>query len=98
LVQLANIDRIEAYRTLEKYVQVSTDQLRDWATLAWQECRLLLESKLLTKARCSFQPDWRKRPEASLFYNFLIVNGRPYSSFEQKILTDKPVFSLKIER
>jgi hypothetical protein len=99
LVQLANIDRIEAYRTLEKYVQVSTDQLRDWATLAWQECRLLLESKLLDKSQVLISTGLGgKGLKLRYFTIFLTVNGRPYSSFEQKILTDEARFFIKKSR
>ena len=47
LVQLASIDDVEAYRTIEKYVSKPDTGLRDWAVLAFQESRMLLESKLL---------------------------------------------------
>lgn len=47
LVKLASIDSVEAFRTIERYLKEPNHSLRDWAKLAFQESKLLLESKLL---------------------------------------------------
>ncbi len=47
LVKLASIDSVEAFRTIERYLKEPNQSLRDWAKLAFQESKLLLESKLL---------------------------------------------------
>lgn len=47
LVSLASIDKPEAYRIIERFVQKASSNLKDWAILSLQESRLLLESKLL---------------------------------------------------
>lgn len=47
LVKLASLQDVEAYRTIEKYLENPENDLREWATLAFQESRMLLESKLL---------------------------------------------------
>ncbi len=47
LVSLASIDKPEAYRIIERYVQKAPQELKDWSILSLQESRLLLESKLL---------------------------------------------------
>ncbi len=47
LVQLASVEEVEAYRTLEKFLKETDESMRDWAVLALQENRILLESKLL---------------------------------------------------
>ena len=47
LVSLASIDKPEAYRAIERFVQVAPAELKDWAILALQESRMLLESRLL---------------------------------------------------
>jgi len=47
LVSLASIDKAEAYRTIERYVQYAPVEMKDWAILALQESKMLLESKLL---------------------------------------------------
>ena len=47
LVKLASINSVEAFRTIERYLKEPNHSLRDWAKLAFQESKLLLESKLL---------------------------------------------------
>ena len=47
LVSLASIDKPEAYRIIERFIQKADAELKDWAILSLQESRLLLESKLL---------------------------------------------------
>jgi len=47
LARLAFSDEIEAYRILQNYVHLADEDLHDWAILALQECRVLIESKLL---------------------------------------------------
>jgi hypothetical protein len=99
LVQLANIDSIEAYRTLEKYTNGSPEQLKDWATLALQECRLLLESKLLDKSQVLISTGLGgKGLKLRYFTVLLTADGRSYSSFQQKIVTEEVRFSIKKAR
>lgn len=96
LVQLANIDSIEAYRTLEKYIQGSPDQLRDWATLALQECRLLIESKLLDKSQVLISTGLGGKGLKLRYFAVLLNNqGCSYSTFEQRIISEEVRFSVK---
>jgi hypothetical protein len=44
---LASLEEVSAYRTIEKYLKEGHLELRNWAILALQESRMLLESKLL---------------------------------------------------
>jgi hypothetical protein len=45
--KLASLEDVSAYRTIEKYLKEGHQELRNWAILALQESRMLLESKLL---------------------------------------------------
>ena len=44
---LASLEEVLAYRTIERYLKERHQELRNWAILALQESRMLLESKLL---------------------------------------------------
>jgi len=44
---LASLEEVLAYRTIERYLKEGHQELRNWAILALQESRMLLESKLL---------------------------------------------------
>ncbi|MHC1704898.1 MAG: hypothetical protein AB9846_13395 [Tenuifilaceae bacterium] len=47
LVSFASIDKPEAFRVIERFVQNTSQELKDWSVLALQESKLLLESRLL---------------------------------------------------
>ena len=70
MVQLASLGSIEAYRTLEKYSTNRKDQLKDWAILAMQESRLLLESKLLDESQILISTGLGGKDETQVFYCF----------------------------
>lgn len=46
-VELASVDKVEAFKAIEAYVKSNNNDLNDWAKLALQENRMLLESKFL---------------------------------------------------
>lgn len=47
LVELSILEKPEAYRSIEKFVKEGDQQLRPWAVLALQHCRISLETSLL---------------------------------------------------
>jgi len=47
LVNLASIEKPEAYRIIQRYVPQAPENLKEWASMALQESRMLLESRLL---------------------------------------------------
>ncbi len=46
LAVLAHRGTLEAYKTIEKFLETSEQALKDWGILALQECRMFLESSL----------------------------------------------------
>jgi len=46
LAILAQQGTLEAYRTIEKFLESEEQELKDWGVLAQEECRILLESSL----------------------------------------------------
>lgn len=47
LARLATIERVECYRAIESYLDEAEEPLKDWALLALNESRILLEGELL---------------------------------------------------
>jgi len=47
LSNLATINKAEAFRIIQKFLQNAPDNLKDWSVMALQESRMLLESELL---------------------------------------------------
>lgn len=95
-VKLANTSSIEVYRTLEKYLHIADDYLKDWATLALKECRLLLESNLLDKSQVLISTGLGGKGLKLRYYTVLIAtNGKNFTSFEHTIITDEVQFAIK---
>lgn len=96
MVRLASIDSIEAYRTLEKYNKDSSDQLKDWAALAMQECKLLLESKLLDESQVLISTGLGgKGLKLRYFTVFLSASDLPYTAFQKKLITNEIRFAIR---
>jgi len=96
LVKLANINSIEAYRTIEKYKDGSQDHLKDWAALALQKCRLLIESNLLDKSQVLISTGLGGKGLKLRYLTVLLAaNGKHYSPFEKKIVSDEIHFAIK---
>jgi hypothetical protein len=47
LVQLAGFDDVEAFRIVEAFYKQAPKEIRDWAVLAFQESRMVIQSSLL---------------------------------------------------
>ena len=69
LIELASIENVEAYRTIEEFLkEPETDFLKDWATLAFQESRMLLESHILDQNQIFISTGLGgKKRQASIF-------------------------------
>lgn len=51
LIELASLNNVEAYRTIEKYLHQPNIKLYKWACMALQESKLKLESNLLDESK-----------------------------------------------
>jgi len=47
LISLASIEDVKAFRILEEFQKTASEELKNWATLALQESRILIENFLL---------------------------------------------------
>jgi hypothetical protein len=95
LVQLAAIDDIEAYRTLEKYLLAPHSELYEWAYLALHQNRLLLESKLLEENKVLITTGLGgKGLKLRYFIVFFTNDGSSLSSLQQKIIKSELEYSL----
>jgi hypothetical protein len=95
LVKLAAIVNIEAYRTLEKYVKKPHPTLKDWAQLALQESRLLIESKILDENQILISTGLGGKGLKLRYFTALISSdGNPFTPLQQKIIHDEVEFSL----
>ncbi len=96
LVQLASIESIEAYRTIEKYLNNPDSRLYDWARMAFHESRMLLESKLLDENQIMISTGLGGRGlKLRYFTVFFTFNGTNLNKLKQKVIRDETRYILK---
>jgi len=98
LVQLASIDHIDAFRTLEKFARSQEFGLADWAALALQENKLLLQSRLLDENHVLISTGLGARGMKIRYFTVIFTKtGRSFSGFEKKLLESEIQFSFKTQ-
>lgn len=96
LSRIASVDKVKAYRVLEKYMQDPDPALRDWGTLAIQENRMLLESKLLDENQIFISTGLGGKGNKLRY--FVVLMGRSnltFNSTQKKIITNECNITLK---
>ena len=51
LARLASMEKVDAYRCIEGFLETAEDELHDWAVLALNESRMVLESRFLDESQ-----------------------------------------------
>ncbi len=96
LVELASIDNIEAFRTIERYLKNPNQNLLDWAKLAFQESKLLLESKLLDKNQVLISTGLGgKGLKLRYFVVIFSKTEKCFTEFQKKIINSELTYQLK---
>jgi hypothetical protein len=96
LCRLASVEKPEAYRLIEKYLKSAENDLHAWASLALQESRMLLESRLLDESQVFISTGLGGK-DGKLRY-FIVLLGKGISSFsllQQKLIREELELSLK---
>jgi len=95
-IRLASIENVEAYRFIENYLKEGHEEIRDWAILALQESRMLLESKLLDENQVFISTGLGGKG-SKLRYFVVLINKQQgeYSELQQKIVRNEFEICLK---
>ncbi len=97
LSAIANVDDVKAYRTIEKFAELSEDELKQWATLALQESRMLLQSSLLDEQQVFISTGLGGKGKM-LRYNVVFINQKNnelLNKTQQKLVKDELAFEIK---
>jgi hypothetical protein len=96
LSKLATIDNVDAFRSIEKYKSDPDPELKDWATLALQESRLLLESNLLDQNQVFISTGMGGRGnKLRYFVVFITKENKPFEDFSRKIFQSEVNYIFK---
>ena len=96
MVQMASVPSPEIYRALEGFSKTCDTDMKEWAKLALQENRLLLESHLLDNRQVFISTGLGgKGNKLRYFVVLLNKNSSDLKPFEQKVVQDEMSFTLQ---
>ncbi|HYQ57768.1 MAG TPA: hypothetical protein VEP89_10515 [Draconibacterium sp.] len=96
LCAIAVYDDVAAYRTLEKFVEESKGDMKQWGILALQESRMLMHSSLLDEQQVFISTGLGGKGK-KLRYFVVFISDNEFemlSSAQQKLLKDELIFEL----
>ena len=96
LSKLASIEKVEAYRTIEKFMENPPDELKSWGILALQESKMLLESKILNENKVFISTGLGGKGDKLRYFVVLIGKGiNEFSELQKKIIRTEFEMTLK---
>ena len=96
LPMLASIEKVEAYRTIEKFMEDPPVELKSWGTLALQESKMLLESKILNENKVFISTGLGGKGDKLRYFVVLIGKGiDEFSDLQKKIIQNEFEMTLK---
>jgi len=97
LAVLSVIDDVKAYRTIENFIAVSEGFIKQWAVLALQESRILLQSSLLDEQQIFISTGLGGKGQKLRYFVVFFNNVESLflSTTQQKLLKDELIFELQ---
>lgn len=99
LVKLAHSEEVKSYRAIEKYTKSNEHGLQQWATLALQRSRAVLETSLSSNQTVFIATGLGGLGD-KLRYFFILHPGKNdvFSEFEKEIITKEINYALEINK
>jgi hypothetical protein len=96
LLSIAIIDDVKAFRTIEKFVGLAQGEIKQWAVLAFQESRMLIQSSLLDEQLVFISTGLGGKGQKLRYYVVFINKNRELllNATQQKLLKDEVIFEL----
>lgn len=96
LVLLASQEKVEAFRTIEKYAKKPDPELREWSILALQESRMVIQSSLMDEQQVYISTGLGGRGQKLRYFVVLIGrdNDVDYTPIQQKLLNNELEFAI----
>ena len=96
LARLASIEKVESYRYIEAYLDTGEEVLHDWALLALNESRMLMESRFLDENQVFISTGLGGRDEKLRYFVALLSRSMlDLDKTQKKVITNEFDFILK---
>lgn len=97
LVLLASLEKVEAFRIIEKYAKNPDPELREWSILALQESRMVIQSSLMDEQQVYISTGLGGRGQKLRY--FVVMIGRDdnvdYSAVQKKLVQTELEYAMK---
>jgi len=95
LIHLAAFEEVEAFRAIEAYWKVAEGDIKPWASMAYRESKMMLESSLLDEKQILISTGLGgKGQKLRYFLVFVHAQNNDFSETQQKIVTNELDFVL----
>lgn len=96
LVLLASQEKVEAFRTIEKYAKNPDPELRQWSILALQESRMVIQSSLMDEQQVYISTGLGGKDQKLRYFVVFICNENveEYSTVQRKLIRDELEYAL----
>jgi len=96
LVSIARIEKPEAYRVLQRFLPLAPTELKEWAIMAYQESRILLETHLLDEHKVFISTGLGGKGDRLRYFVVLFpVAEQGFSDTEKKVIGSEMEFMLR---
>jgi hypothetical protein len=97
LSAIATVDDVKAYRTIETFVKENEGEIKQWATLALQESRMLIQSSLLDEQQVFISTGLGGKGQKLRYYVVFINRTREdlLNDTQQKLVREELIYELK---
>lgn len=97
LSAIAGLDEVKAYRTIERFVDESEGEIKQWGILALQESRMLLQSSLLDEQQVFISTGLGGKGKMLRYFVVFINNieHEMLSDIQQKLVKDELIYEVK---
>jgi hypothetical protein len=97
LSAIATVDDVKAYRTLETFVKENEGEIKQWATLALQESRMLIQSSLLDEQQVFISTGLGGKGQKLRYYVVFInrIQESLLNDTQQKLVREELIYELK---
>lgn len=96
LVLLASQEKVEAFRTIERYAKNPDAELRAWSILALQESRMVMQSSLMDEQQVYISTGLGGKGQNLRYFVVLIgrEDGPDYTQIQQKLIKTELEFAV----
>ncbi|MDP2337843.1 MAG: hypothetical protein Q8N05_15635 [Bacteroidota bacterium] len=97
LVLLASQEKVEAFRTIEKYAKNPDPELREWSILALQESRMVIQSSLMDEQQVYISTGLGGKGQMLRYFVVFIGNENilKYSAVQRKLIKNELEYAIK---